>query len=64
MINKLCNLVIEVKEKETISVDGPAQFTIVKCIKNDNRKRSLISIRAHKDVSIKVIKDEEITNKY
>ena len=49
---KLRNLVMELREKEVVSVNGPAQITLIEAIRNGNNKKCLLSIRATSEVKI------------
>ena len=46
------NLIIKLKQGESISVNGPASFTILETIIDGNMRKSLISVQATKDVKI------------
>ena len=53
---KLRNLVIEIKEGQVITCNGPVIITLIEACRNNNRKKSLISLRATAEV--KIIKNE------
>lgn len=50
---KLNNLIIEIKEGQSITCDGPVIITLIEAARNNNRTKSLISFRATHDVKIK-----------
>ena len=53
MTQKQGNLVLEVKEGESIDVDGPATITIIETNYNNNRKRVKVGVNAPKSTNIK-----------
>lgn len=46
------NLVTEIKEGQSITCTGPVIITLIEACKNNNRTKSLISIRATNEVKI------------
>lgn len=50
---KIHNLMIEIKEGHSISCSGPVTITLIEAARNNNIKRSLLSIQATRDVKIK-----------
>ena len=44
--------VTELRENETLTVDGPATFSIVETCHNGHNKRSKVQVRAEREVKI------------
>ena len=53
MTIKQGNLVIQIKEREAIEVDGPATITLLETNNEHNKKRVLVGINAPKSTNIK-----------
>lgn len=50
---KVRNLIVELKEKQTIFCNGPVTITLIEACRNNNKSKSLISLKATADVIIK-----------
>lgn len=53
MTLKQGNLVIQIKEREAIEVDGPATITLLETNHENNKKSVLVGINAPKSTNIK-----------
>jgi len=53
MTTKQGNLVLTVREGETVEVDGPAKITFLETNHHNNKKRVLIGVNAPKSTNIK-----------
>lgn len=53
MTIKQGNLVLTIREGETVEVDGPAKITFLETNHHNNKKRVLIGVNAPKSTNIK-----------
>ena len=60
VIKKESNFVTEVKLGETVSVDGPAKFTLLEVNSSGHKNRALISVIADRSVRIKKCIEEAV----